>query len=323
MITLMESRNIIIEDKEFAITALQNLSYYGLINAYKNTFLRIPNSDDFIYGTKFEELYTLHLLDVSLNSIVFKYILYLEKALKSRISYLVSEKYGVFTDEADSTCSKPYDYLYIRHYSNSNRKRLNILRSLKECIQQPRNNPSIIHYVNHRNHVPAWILTTNLSFGLTIEWYNILKGCDKEDICNSFISPGNITTEEAKEFLRKSLELTKEYRNKIAHGNRTFGTFNLPQLPKHQLLTLSFNAISETEYNSKLGQNDVMAVVLAIIILLDDRFIVSNFYTELESIFIPYINANTSFNGKSIFEVFGFPSDLFSRLHKLIERKFL
>ena len=71
MIELMESRNIIIEDKEFAMTVLQNLSYYGLINAYKNTFLQIPNSDNFIVGTKFEELYTLHLLDISLNSIFF------------------------------------------------------------------------------------------------------------------------------------------------------------------------------------------------------------------------------------------------------------
>lgn len=323
MIALMESRNIIVEDKEFAITALQNLSYYGLINAYKNTFLQIPDSDDFINGTKFEELYTLHLLDVSLNSIIFKYILYLEKALKSRISYLVSEKYGVFTDASDRSFSNPSDYLCKSNYTNSNRKRINILIGLKESIHQSRNNPSMQHYINHRNHIPAWILITNLSYGLTIEWYNILKSCDKESICNSFISSGILTIEETKEFMRKSLELTKEYRNKIAHGNRTFSALNLPQLPKKQLLTLSFNTIIEEEYNSKMGQNDVMAVLLALNILLNDQYVLRNFYEELYSLLSPYANQDTHFNTKNVFEVFGFPNDLFSRLNNLFERRFL
>ena len=46
MIALMEARNIIVEDMEFAKKALSNLSYYGLVNGYKNTFLRINESDD-------------------------------------------------------------------------------------------------------------------------------------------------------------------------------------------------------------------------------------------------------------------------------------
>ena len=106
------------------------------------------NSDDFKEGTRFEELYTLHIIDTSLNSILFKCILYLEKALKSRISYQVSEKYGVYTDYHDLHCLNPNDYLYLRHYSNGTGRRLNILKSLKECITQTRNNPMLLHYLN-------------------------------------------------------------------------------------------------------------------------------------------------------------------------------
>lgn len=87
----MESRHIIIDDKEFALHALQNFSYYGIVNGYKNTFLQVPGTDDFIVGTNFKELYTLHIIDTSLNNIIFKYILFLEKALKSRLSYLISQ----------------------------------------------------------------------------------------------------------------------------------------------------------------------------------------------------------------------------------------
>ena len=320
MIDVLKSRNIIIEDKHFAEEALKNFSYYGLINGYKNTFLQKPDSDDFRDGTRFEELYTLHIIDTSLNSILFKYILYLERALKSRISYRVSEKYGVYTDYHDLHCLNPNDYLYLRHYSNGTGRRLNILKSLKECITQTRNNPMLLHYLNDKNHIPAWILTTNISYGLTIEWYSILKSEDKTIICDSFISPGLITEEQTKEFVKKALALTKEYRNKIAHGNRTFSILNLPQLPRQQLLSLTYNAISEDEYNTKMGQNDTLAILFSIIILLSDPYVVANFITDLKIVLSPY--ENTSFNGSSVFKLLGFPNNLFDRLENLMQKKY-
>lgn len=320
MIEILESRNIIIEDKQFAENALKNFSYYGLINGYKNTFLQNPGTDNFRNGTKFEELYTLHIIDTSLNSILFKYILYLEKALKSRISYRVSEQHGVYTDEQDFQCLNPDDYLCRQYYSNSSGKRLNIIRKLKQCITQTRNNPSMIHYINDRNHIPAWILTTNIPYGLTIEWYSILKNEDKTNICNSFIAPGLLTENESKEFVKKALDLTKEYRNKIAHGNRTFNILNLPQLPKKQLLALTYNAISTDEYNAKMGQNDTLAVLFTIIIMLNDSYLATNFVSELNMLLLPY--QNTSFNGNTVFELLGFPNDLFERLKKLLHQKY-
>lgn len=113
LISIMKERHIDIPDKEFAIQVLQNYSYYGIINGYKNTFLQVPNSDSFIPGTSFNELYTLHLIDTALNNTIFKYILFLEKALKSRLSYLVAEKYGVYTDPSDFRCSQGNDF-YIK-----------------------------------------------------------------------------------------------------------------------------------------------------------------------------------------------------------------
>lgn len=320
MINLLEERNIIIKNRAFAENALKNFSYYGLINGYKNTFLQDSDSDCFRKGTKFEELYTLHIIDSSLNALLFKYILYLEKSLKSRISYRVSEKYGVYTDESDLSSSNPNDYLCRRYYSNSTGRRVNILKSLKQCISQTRNNPSMIHYINEKNHVPAWILTTNISYGLTIEWYGILKNDDKADICNSFIPSGLLTENETKEFVKKALDLTKEYRNKIAHGNRTFSILNLPQLPKKQLLTLTYNSISDNEYNAKIGQNDTLGVLFTIIIMLNDPYLVTNFVSELRILLLPY--RDTLFNGKTVFELLGFPNNLFERLTKLLHQKF-
>lgn len=320
MIEILESRNIVINDKQFAKDALKNFSYYGLVNGYKNTFLQNPGSNNFRAGTRFEELYTLHIIDTSLNNILLKYILYLEKALKSRISYLVSEKYGVYTNTHDLNGLDPKDYLYTRYYSNGTRRRINILIKLKQCISQTRNNPIMLHYLNHKNHVPAWILTTNISYGLTIEWYSILRNDDKTAICDSFITPGLLNANETKEFIKKALDLTKEYRNKIAHGNRTFSILNLPQLPKRQLLALTYHTISESEYNSKMGQDDTLAVILALIIMLKDPYIVANFVAELQNTLLPY--HDTSFNGSTVFELLGFPNNLFERLQKLMQQKY-
>lgn len=321
LISIMEERHISVPDKEFAIQVLQNYSYYGIINGYKNTFLQVPNSDSFIPGTNFNELYTLHIIDTSLNNIIFKYILFLENALKSRISYLVAQKYGVYTNPLDLRCLEENDYLYKKNYSTSSGKRTNVLRSLKERISKDTKSPIMQHYLNDKNHIPPWILTTSIPYGLTIEWYNILNSDDKQDICNSFIAPGLLTPEQSKEFVRKSLELTKEYRNKIAHGNRTFSMISLPQLPKVQTLSLTFNVISEEEYNNRMGQNDTFAVLLALIIMLSDKYLISNFYSELLNILSPY--KGIRFNSQSIFDVLGFPNDLFERLNRLITQKFI
>ena len=75
-------------------------------------------------------------------------------------------------------------------------------------------------------------------------------------------------------------DLTKEYRNKIAHGTRTFSMLALPQLPKEQILSLSFNAISENEYDKRIGQNDTFAVILSLIIMLSDQYLIANLRTE-------------------------------------------
>lgn len=322
MISILESRNIIIDDKAFAESALENFSYYGLINGYKNTFLQVADTENFVSGTTFDQLYTLHIIDTGLNNILFKYILYLERALKSRLSYLVAEKYGVFTDWNDENFNNPEDYLYKKNYANSNNNRINTLISLKDCIKKANKNPSILHYKDHKNHVPPWILTTNVPYGLTIQWYSILKDVDKISICNSFISPDLLTPSETKEFFKKALALTKEYRNKIAHGNRTFSIISLPQLPKKQLLTLTFNFISEKKYDSKIGQDDTLGVLLSLAILLKDHFIINNLVAELSHLLSPYIESNVLINQKNIMEILGLPKDFFKRMETFIKRKY-
>lgn len=244
-----------------------------------------------------------------------KNILIIEHSLKSKISYVVSKNYGVYTNTSDMENRTDGDYLNRRNYNGSG-ARNNILRSLKDSLINNRRNNIIRHYEETKNHIPAWILTTSISFGLSIKWYTILKSSDKEYVCNAFIPGMQLSAEEKKEFLIQSLKLLREYRNIIAHGNRTFSTLMNSVVPKHQLLFLTNNLLSEAEYNSGIGQKDLVAIILIITILLNDRYMDSNFINDLEYIFHPYYDI--SFSDKTIFEVFGLPNNFFERIEKYL-----
>lgn len=319
-IKILLSRNINIPDYDFARMVLSSLSYYTIINGYKDTFLSIPGTDSFIEGTNFNDLYTLHMIDTNVSSIVFKNILFVEQYLKTKIAYLVSEQYGVYTNPKDLSNRNPEDYLCRNNYGRSDRGRNNILRQLKETLSSDRINDSVAHYANIRNHIPPWILVTNITFGLTIKWYNILSSSDKTRICSEFLQTPDLSINEKKEFISISLDLLRRYRNKIAHGNRIFNLSGLPALPKKQLLNLSHNALSSDEYNKNIGKSDLFAVILTCFILIDNRYILTNFMSDLIYTLNPY--ANIRMNGKSILEILGLPNDLFDRLDTLHRQKF-
>lgn len=318
-IAIMKSRNILIPNEKFAQKVLGSLSYYTIVNGYKNTFLSVAGTDNFVEGTDFNNLYTLHSIDTNINCMILKYILFVEKYLKTRISYIISKKYGVYTDTNDLSNRNPNDYLFRNYYSRSADGRNNILFKIKNSLLSDRINESVSHYANDKNHIPPWILVTNLTFGLTIKWYSILKNEDKANVCDCFIPTPQISTQSKKEFTTVSLSLLHEYRNRIAHASRTFNVANLPVLPKQQLLALTYGAIKESEYNAGMGKSDLFAVILACFILIDDPYILANFTQDIKYILLPY--KNKSMNGKGILEIFKLPYDIFDRLDQLLLNK--
>lgn len=322
LIEIMQNRNIDVNDYDFAKSVLSDISYYTLINGYKNTFLALDNSELFVPGTKFEELYTIHLIDSSLCSILLKYILYVERSLKSKISYIVSANFGVYTDIYIKHDSDPNDYLYLKNYSNSNGKRKDILRKIRECGVESRNNLSLNHYKHNKNHIPAWILIGNVPFGLAIQWYGILRKDAKDYVCEKLLRFTPISLEAKKELLQKSLHILKDYRNSMAHGSKTFTQITSAELPRIALMNACSVLVKNDEYLSGRGKNDLFSVIIILCLLINDRYIHSNMLIDLESLFHPYIESNTCFCGKSVLKIFGFPEDIFNRLENYITNKY-
>lgn len=75
---------------EFAKITLQKLGYFSLIGGYKDLFKHKP-SGNYLHGVTFEEITAFYYFDEELRTLFLKYILHVERQLKSMLSYYFCE----------------------------------------------------------------------------------------------------------------------------------------------------------------------------------------------------------------------------------------
>lgn len=330
LIDKMIEKHIIVEDKQFAKQALLNCSYYNLVNRYQHILASPSDPTKFVQGVTFEQLYTLYTLDMSLSNILLKYILYIEKSLKSKLSYVVSEAFGESTTSSDGTYKTLSGYLDRKNYSTSNKLRDNTIRKIFAVLdyaQDPHSyrikynkkeyiSESLKHYASKHNHIPPWILTTSLMFGQVENWYSILKSSEKTEVVKSFIPASDLSDEEKKEFLKKSLVLLRSFRNSIAHGGQITKPYK-DKIPKMQLVLLSHGLLNNHDYmNSKSAQSGIHALICTIIALINDEYLESSIIQDLYTLFIEYDNDEILINSKRVWCHFGLPNDFMFRIRK-------
>ena len=90
---LEKEKQLVISDPKFAKNTLQTLSYFSLIGDYKDLFKHKP-SGNYLHDVTFEEITAFYYFDEELRTLFLKYILHVERQLKSMLSYYFCEKYG-------------------------------------------------------------------------------------------------------------------------------------------------------------------------------------------------------------------------------------
>ncbi len=304
-----------IVDEEFARNALISLSYYDLINGYKDCFMK---NEHYIPNINIEFIYLFFLTDKSLQSILFKYSTIIENSFKSKLAYVLSKNIGVHENE----------YLDPKHYYKSYGKLLfNDFRN--HCIDIYAGNKPIPqptkHYKLNHNHIPPWILFKNVSFGNAINLIRLLKPNEQKELVDLLMPNINILYSEKVQFIISALNIIREYRNKIAH-NLKFITF---KPIKHQL---SPNIITKIlpkalltwkDLNKKrIGTNDIYAYILCLNILLDDKYLQKLFCIEINNSFEPQ-NESTKESSEQIlmhyFNITKLPKDINIRFSKYLD----
>lgn len=320
---LLRDKNIIIDNDHFALTCLNSHSYYSLINGFKDLFNvytdKTKQIEVFPVNTHFRTIYSLFILDSNLNSLLFKYILGVERTFKTRLSYVISEKYGVDSNEQNID-----SFLNFTKYRST--RCLDRKSELKKIIRQisvEKRSVSIDHYRKNHNHIPPWIVVNGLMFGTVINWYKILKTTDKQAVATQYFSYSNIMTLDDKlTLLPDAMSLLQKYRNNMAHGNRTFSTTLRHELPKTELLkAVNDSVLTESEFLSGIGRKDLFAVMIAIVLLIDDNNLLFYFVQELDALFNNiYKDIKLSPKG-DVFETLSIPEDYKNRLYNLIAFK--
>ena len=285
----LSAKKLCIEDKDCAIQILQKTSYYGLINGYKDCF-KDNSTHLFSEGTTFNDIYNLYLFDMDLRSVFLKYILIIERHVKSSISYYFTELYGngmcFYQDYSN------YDYGI--HKADIQR----LFNKMKGKLTGKQKSIQVAHYMNTYGDVPLWVLATDMTFGEISVMYRYLKGHCKTLVCNDFNGIGRAE-------LGKMLIILTKFRNICAHGNRLFNARTQDAIldcTAHKKM-----GITKTNALYIYGKSDLFATVIALKYLLDVNDFRA-FYYELKKIIKRYQVSD------STLRIMGFPGNWMSIL---------
>lgn len=280
-IQLLEDRNLRIPNKNFAREALLTVSYYDLINGYKEYMM---TGNKFKPQVSIDYLFLFHLFDKNFQNIIFKNSTIIENILKTKIAYVLSKNIGV--DITDYLNPKEYKFAYkaLTFYNLKEQFDSVYLRPDKSgSLTIPKDAPFIPqptrHYLQNHNHLPSWIILRNVSFGNAINLFRLIKTTNKNEIADLLLPNCSANNKDKINFLVAALSLIREFRNRVAH-NLKFITYtsNKYRLPKKSTnaVTLDKNL---TTYSQDL--NDLYACLLSMFILLDSKALRAKFISDI------------------------------------------
>lgn len=244
---LQHEKSLIIPDIAAAKLILEKLSYYSLIGGYKQLF-KHPPSQKYIYGVTFDELVALYYFDEELRSLFMKYILHVERHIKSLLSYHFCERYG----ENDT------EYLNINNYALSKKNYSQIIRlvnSMQKAIALPSQYAYISHHSNTYDNVPLWVAMNAFTFGQVSKMFQYITNDVQYKISQKF---EHITERELHQFIT----VLARCRNVCAHGERLF-SFRIHETIPNTLLHKKLQ-IPQKNGNYQYGKQDLFAVVISL-----------------------------------------------------------
>ena len=310
-IALLKRRGLQILNEDFAKSALSTLSYYDLINRYKSHFT--DGNDNFIPNVSIEQLYELYLFDKDIQALIIKYSTLVENIFKTKLSYVLSEDFGVSIDKYLNASN------YLSYASNNSVSFTDIQLEITKYIQSDHiKNPSK-YYKIHHNHIPPWILLKNVSLGNSINLFKLLSANAKHHATDLIIRE-NKSYDQKVAFIECAMDMIRSFRNSAAHNlNFTSLRIEKKRCPSPAFLYSLLGPSLILRKNKKVISTDrrsmqgLFGVILCILAFLDSEYLKSRFITDLLTIMNSLDNQSYSLLNtySSIAEI---PPDLETRL---------
>lgn len=262
-----------------------------MIGGYKDLFKHKP-SGKYLYGVTFEEITAFYYFDEDLRTLFLKYILHVERQLKSMLSYFFCEKYG----EQQSAYLSPTNY----NQTHRNTKAINqLITTLNKAISLPSNYSYITHYATVYNSVPLWVTINVLTFGQISKMYQYATTDIRAKISLNF---ANISETQLHQFIR----ILASCRNVCAHSERLY-SFHVNEAISDMLLHKKLQLPRKKEQYA-VGKQDLFAVVIALRYLIDNNEF-RKFKIELKRLIHSVLKNCPHISQELLFSKMGFPEN--------------
>lgn len=249
-------------------------------------------SNKYVHGVTFDELVSFYYFDEELRTLFFKYILHIERHIKSMFSYHFCEKYG----------EQQLQYLNVNCYNYNNKNKQQVQRlvnSLQKAISVPSQYAYINHYAKAHHNVPLWVATNALTFGQISKMYQYATTDLRSKISKNFT---NISEKQLHQFIT----ILARCRNVCAHGERLF-SFRIHETIPNTLLHIKLQ-IPQKNGNYQYGKQDLFAVVIALRYLISDKDFKS-FKSGLNKLINNVLKQCPHITRKQLFNKMGFPEN--------------
>ena len=284
-------KGLLITNAEYAECMIKQIGYFSLICGYKAPF-KNPTTKNYRDAVTFEDIVALYKFDENLRELFLKYILQIERHIRSLLSYYFCEKHG----ENQSHYLDAGNYTTIPRRTSDVARLISILDGL---ASKNSDYPYINHQRNTYGNVPLWVLVNALSFGSLSKFYSLTTSDLQVKIAKNFDGVNQ-------KQLEQYLSVITKFRNVCAHNERLFSyrTRNaIPDTPLHHKLNISK---AGTQYCC--GKNDLFCVVIAFRYLLPNEDF-KKFKAGLMRVITHYLACTTAISECTLFKFMGFPAN--------------
>lgn len=300
LVDFLKSRGLSIKDELLAVKILSTVSYYDLVNGYKELFID-PNTEEFNVDISIEELYSFLLLDKGIQNILFKYSVFVETAFKTALAYVISK--NISEDD--------FFYMSPNMYKRKNYRKLKTtLQNLSNVCNNTMDNPTRYYREKH-NHTPPWILFKNVTFSTCIDLSDLLIQRDRQDLV-SLLVPPEIEPSAKSLYLKDCLNTVRRFRNAIAHNLKfvTMRVSGAQKLTYSRMKNVFNNTLLIPSDKGVRCNGDPFSMILAILSIINEETVIKNFFYDLADQF-------KRFNNNSFYELYckytGIPEDILQR----------
>ena len=204
---LLESKGVIIENRERASEILLSVNYYNL----SGYLFKFRKNDGKYNNVSFHKVCNIFECDKRLKSLLLYVIEDIEHNIKTKIAYFMAH------DNGPLGYTEPKNFINVQEHTHA-------ITLLKRHINLNKKIPFVAHHItNYGSRFPIWVAIELFTFGMVWKFYKNLKTPLRKAIAQYFNTGANQ--------LESWMECVSYVRNLSAHNMRLYN-YNLSKTPK-------------------------------------------------------------------------------------------